>query len=146
MIEMGISAAQTTVEKMKHFAASPLGIFFYAAVPGMVGIIILLGFMAAVIFPSDLPNTLPFIIAFNSAASGYGLVDKGGDNYPGKRPTLFIIALVMTVTGCSAITIFCPWESLVEGERYFICASSAIIFTFFGAWLGSKSKKLSKPS
>ncbi len=131
-----------TSAKMRHFAASPFGIFLYAAIPGMTGIVILLAFMAAVVSPANLPITLPFIIAFNSAAGGYGLIDKGGENYPGKRPVLFIIALVLTVTGCSAVTIFCPWESLIEAERYFICFSSALLFTFFGAWIGSKSKKL----
>jgi hypothetical protein len=136
--------AQLTVEKIKQFIASPAGVFLYTVITGIIGIIILLAFLSMVLAPSVLPAALPVIIAFNCATGGYSLTDKSKTRQSLQKIPLGLIAVILTVAGCSALIIFCPWESIFEARRYLISGSSALIFTFFGAWIAAKSKSLNR--
>ena len=146
MIDICTTGAQVMMEKLKQFMASPLGVFLYALVTGMVGIIILLAFLSMVVSPSVLPMILPGIIAFNAAAGGYSLVEKNEGETGFPKIALVAIAGLLTITGCSVLTLFCPWEPLVDGIRYLVSILSALVFTFFGAWIAGKSKSLNRSS
>ncbi len=141
MIDIYTNGAQVTVEKIKQFVASPVGVFLYAFITGAIGIVLLLGFSSMIWSSTALATILPAIIAFNCAAGGYSLIDKN------KAPTLpkvslILLAALLTITGCSTIIVFCPWESLFDVNRYLISATAAVIFTIFGAWIAWKSKNL----
>lgn len=144
MIDVYTNGVQLTVEKIKQLAATPVGVFLYAFVTGAVGIVILLAFLSLFVSTAALPMVLPALIAFNCAAGGYSIVSKEEVNKPLPKISLFCIALFLTITGCIAILFFCPWESLVNVNRYIICGSAALIFTFFGAWIASKNNHLNK--
>ena len=146
MIDICTTGAQVMMEKLKQFMASPLGVFLYALVTGMVGIIILLAFLSMVVSPSVLPMILPGIIAFNAAAGGYSLVEKNKGEAGVPKIALVAIAGLLTITGCSVLTLFCPWEPLVDGIRYLVSILAALVFTFFGAWIAGKSKSLNRSS
>jgi hypothetical protein len=141
MIDIYTNGAQVTVEKIKQFVASPVGVFLYAYITGAIGIVLLLGFSSMIWSSTALATILPAIIAFNCAAGGYSLIDK---NKTATLPkiTLILLAALLTITGCSIIIVFCPWESLFDVNRYLISASAAMIFTIFGAWIAWKSKIL----
>ncbi len=144
MIEICINGAQGTMEKLKNFMASPTGLFLSAFVTGLVGIVLLLAFLSMVIAPSALLLILPGIIAFNGAAGGYSLTEKTEGAFPKKKIALSCLAALLTVTGCSVITLFCPWEPLLDGGRYLISGLSTLTFTFFGSWIADKSKSLKR--
>lgn len=146
MIDISTTGAQVMMEKLKQFMASPMGVFLYALVTGMVGIIILLAFLSMVLAPSVIPVILPGIVAFNAAAGGYSLVEKQKGEPRLPKIALVAIAALLTITGCSAVTLFCPWEPLLDGVRYLVSTLSALVFTFFGAWIASKSKSLNRSS
>lgn len=131
---------------IKQLSSSPAGIFLYSLVTGIVGVIILLGFFSMLISATVLNVLLPVIIAFNSAASGYGFVDKRGSTTPYQKIPLFAIAVLLTLTGCFCITFFNPWEPLLNGWQYLISATAALFSTFFGAWLAVKTRKNDRPS
>ena len=141
MIDIYTNGAQVTVEKIKQFVASPVGVFLYAYITGAIGIVLLLGFSSMIWSSTALTTILPAIIAFNCAAGGYSLIDK---NKTATLPkvTLILLAALLTITGCSIIIVFCPWESLFDVNRYLISATAAMIFTIFGAWIAWKSKNL----
>lgn len=145
MIDIYTNGTQTTVKKIKQFIASPTGIFLYAFITGAIGIIILLAFLAMVLSLSALPMALPAIIAFNGAASGYSLTDKG-NTVTMQKISLAMVALLLTFTGCVAIVFFCPWEPLFDVRRYGISAGATLICTFFGAWIACKSNILNRTS
>lgn len=141
MIDIYTNGAQLTVEKIKHFMASSTGIFLYAFITGAIGIVLLLGFASMIWSATALPTLLPAIIAFNCAAGGFSLIDK---NKTATLPKISLILLtaLLTITGCSIVVVFCPWESLFDVNRYSISAIAAIIFTIFGAWIASKNKNI----
>lgn len=143
MIDIYTNGAQLTVEKIKQFAASPTGVFLYAFITGAIGIILLLGFASMIWSAPTLPTILPAIIAFNCAAGGFSLIDK---NKAATLPKISLILLttLLTITGCSIIIVFCPWESLFDVNRYGISAIAAIISTVFGAWIASKNKNINR--
>ncbi|MFT5701428.1 MAG: FtsH-binding integral membrane protein [Desulforhopalus sp.] len=144
MIDTYSDGVQSTVEKIKTFFASPTGIFLYAFFTGAVGIVLLLAFLSMIVTPSVLPMALPAIIAFNCAAGGYSLTDKNHNETSLPKISLGMIATLLTITGCTTIVVFSPWEALFDSNRYLICGISALIFTFFGAWIASKSKKINR--
>lgn len=146
MIDECYNGARYTVDKIKEFTASPLGVLLYSLVTGVIGIIILLGFISLVLSPSALTPILPVIIAFNGAASGYSLIDRGTINFPHRKSVLVLIAALLTITGCSVITLFCPWEPLFHPTRYLIVGLSTTVFTFFGAWIAVKSNNMNRSS
>ena len=129
-----LKGAQVTVEKIKQFVASPTGVFLYAYITGAIGIVLLLGFASMIWSATALPSILPAIIAFNCAAGGFSLIDK---NKAATVPKISLILLttLLTITGCSIIIVFCPWESFFNLNRYLISAIAAMIFTVFGAWI-----------
>ena len=146
MLNICVDNARVTMENLKQVLASPLGIFFYALLSGMIGIVIVLAFFSMILAESVLPFALPFIISFNAATSGFYLVDKGGLGFPQLRISLLVISVLLVVTGCFAITILLPWESMLDGVRYLITGVPALVCTFFGAWIGSKSKNKDRAS
>lgn len=144
MLENCMNGAQEVVEKLKQFIASPRGVFLSAFVSGLVGIVLLLAFLSMMLSPSALLFFLPAIISFNGAAGGYSLTDKTEGAFPHKKIALICLAALLTAAGGSVITLFCPWEPLVDGSRYLISGVSTLICTFLGSWIADKSRSLKK--
>ena len=144
MIDMYTNGAQITVEKIKQFFATPFGVFLYALVTGAIGIVILLGFLSMFVSTAALPMALPLLIAFNSAAGGYSLTDKSATEKGAGLPTLLLMAVLLTISGFSAIIFFCPWENPLDLGRLLICTTAALISTFLGAWIARKNKNLNR--
>lgn len=143
MIDIYTSGAQVTVEKIKQFLASPIGSFLYAFVTGAIGIVILLAFLSMFVSTAALPMALPALIAFNCAAGGYSLTDKNKIN---QLPTfsLCLMAILLTTAGCTVLLFFCPWENLINVNRYLICGTVALICTFVGGWIARKNRQLNR--
>ncbi len=138
------SGARYTMEKIKQFGSSPVGIFLYSLGTGIIGVVILLGFLSMIFSASNLPLLLPAILAFNGASSGYSLVDKRPEGFAYKNLTLIALALPLSLAGILTISLFCPWEPLLDGRRFVIAISSTLLFTFLGAWIGTKKKKINR--
>jgi len=146
MLDTCVDGARVAVENIKRAAASPLGIFVYAALSGMIGIVILVAFFSMVFSGSTLLMILPVIISFNAAASGYGIVDKGGCDFPRLKVSLIAISGLLAATGCFSIIVFFPWEATTVGIHFLIGSLAALAFSFFGAWLVAKSKNVNSTS
>lgn len=146
MIEICQNGVKNTMGRIKQFTTSPTGIFLYSLVTGAMGIIILLTFFSMLFTSSALTILLPVIVAFNSAAGGYGFVDKTASNIPNQKLVLFSIAVLLTLTGCFFINLFNPWEPLLDGWRYLVSFASALFSTFFGGWLAVKNRRHTKSS
>lgn len=140
MLDITLDGARVAVEYLKRVFASPGGIFFSAALSGMVGIVLVLAFFSLLFASSSLPVLLPFILAFNAASSGFYLVDKGGRNFPHLRVSLIVLGCLLAAAGCLSISVLLPWEPMMDGIRSLISGLSALAFSFFGAWIGSRNK------
>lgn len=146
MLDLCTTGAQITVERIKSFMASGVGVYLWSLVTGMIGILILFLFVSMVLSPSVTLLLLPAIVAFNGAGSGYALTDKYKGDYSHRHFALISQALLLTLFGCVAIVFFCPWEPLFDTGRLLISAAAALIFTFAGNWIAQKSKKLHRSS
>jgi len=144
MIDMYTNGIQSLVEKMKVFIASPMGVFLYAIITGAIGIVILLAFLSMFVSTAALPMALPALVAFNCAAGGYSITDKTKTDNRLPKISLCLMTILLTVTGCTTLLFFCPWENLFNINRYLICGSAALIFTFLGAWIARKNRQLNR--
>lgn len=146
MIDICTNGAKNMMDRIKQFSSAPTGIFLYSLLTAIVGVIILLAFFSMIFTGSVLTVLLPIIVGFNSAAGGYGFVDKTASDTPHQKLVLFGIAVLLTITGCFFITLFNPWEPLLDGWRSLISFTSALFSTFFGGWLAVKNKKHARSS
>lgn len=142
-MEMYESSSRAVVEMMRSFMASPTGIFLYATVTGVVGILVLLIFLSLFVAPNDLVIFLPFIAAFNGAASGFSITGKEA-SFTHRKTAFLVITALLTVTGCFLLTLFCPWELFVDVDRLFTTGAFTLIATWFGGWIGQKNKSYKK--
>lgn len=128
------------VEKIKSLFATPVGVFLHTVVTEIVGMLILLMFLSTVLELQVLPMILPAIIALNGAAGGYRL---GGSEIvaPWRKTALTASAVLLTICGCAAIIVFCPWEPLVS-SRCLVWGLVALVFTFFGSWIARENNRL----
>ena len=146
MLDFYIDSARVVIENVKKAFATPFGIFVYSAATGMMGVILLLFFFSMLFSGSSLALALPMILAFNGACCGYGIVDRGGTDFPGLTMALAVISLLLLVTGYVALGLLVPWESFTGGIRLFISGCLVVGFSFFGTWIARKNKKLQNKS
>ncbi len=144
MIDICITGAQLSLERMKALARTPLGIFLHTAFTANVGIIILMVFFAMVVSPTALKILLPGIIGFNSAMAGFNIINKGGILFPWKKFCLIAMAAILGVTGCLAFFVLYPWEPVFDKGRCLASGGSALALMFLGAWLATTSTHLNK--
>lgn len=144
MIEIYSSGARYTVEKLKQFSLSPFGLFLYAVTVSVFGILILLMFMATFVQTAALPMAVPVVVGFNAALCGFNLSNRATVEVPCKNLQLFLLASCLCLTGCFVITLFCPWESFLDGRRIAISGLAALSLTYLGSWIAIKSKNINR--
>ncbi|RUM36296.1 MAG: hypothetical protein DSY57_05825 [Desulfobulbus sp.] len=146
MLDFYVDSARVAIENIKKAFATPMGVFVYSAVTGMIGVVILLFFFSMLLAGSSLATALPAILAFNGACCGYGIVDRGGTDFPRLTMVLVIISLLLLATGYAALGLLVPWESFTGGIRLLISGCLVVGFSFFGTWIARKNKKLQTKS
>lgn len=146
MLDFYVDTARVAMENIKKAFATPFGVFVYSAATGMMGVIILLFFFSMLFSGSTLAMTLPLILSFNAATCGYGIVDKGGPDFPHLILGLFVISLLLIIAGYSALVLLVPWESFAGTTRWLISGALVFLFSFFGAWIGRKNKNMKDKS
>jgi len=129
------------VEKMKSLLRTPAGVLVHTAVTSLGGVVVLLLFLASVLSSQALLFALPAILAFNGAAGGFGLADKE-EFFPYQKTGRVVLAGLLTVAGCTAIVLFCPWEPLFDLTRYLTSGAATLASTLFGGWIAKKNKRL----
>ena len=142
MLDVYTEGVKYCLERIKQAAASPPGIFLYAALSGMIGIVILLAFFSMILSGSSLVLILQGVISFNAAASGYYLVDKGGTSFPFTKTCLIVISALMVLTGRLSSVVILPWDIVTDSVSFLISGLLALCFSFFGAWIAAKSKRI----
>ena len=146
MLDFYMDSARVALENVKKAFSTPFGIFIYALVTGMVGGVLLLFFFSMIFSGSSLAMTLPPILAFNGASCGYGIVDKGGEDFPRLTVALGVISLMLLVTGYVVLGLLVPWESFISTIRLLISGFLVVSFSYFGTWIARKNKSLPKES
>ena len=125
------------VEKIKGLFRTTTGFFIYTAVTTIGGIFVLLLFLSMLLPPAGLVFSLPIILAFNGAIGGYEIADRRTFPYQGIGRLALVVLLC--ITGCSAIVLFCPWEPLFDSTRYLVSGLATLFSATFGAWIAKKN-------
>lgn len=144
MIDICTAGARVSVERLKNLSRTPFGVFLQAALSSCAGIVILLVFLGMIFSPAALQIMLAPIIGFNTAISGYSLLEKGGRSIRAEKLRLIAMAVLLSVTGCLALFLMHPWLEFKNSLILLTYGGSALAATFFGAWLATKNKKLNK--
>lgn len=132
--------------RVKQFLASGAGIFTYALVTGGVGIFLLLAFTTLLFGSANLVLILPAIVAFNAAASGFSVVDRGKTTTRESLASLAILMLLLATMGTLSLALFAPWESFFEMKRFMINTFAALAGSLSGAWVASKNNAIKRSS
>lgn len=131
------------LEMIRRFFMSPVGMFLYAAISSTIGILILLLFLSFLVPSADLVIFLPFLVAFNAAASGFAVTGKGVV-FQWRKTVFLILAVLLTLVGCFLITLFCPWEPFWLADRWFTTVVFSWAAIWLGGWIGDKNLQLKK--
>ena len=81
---------------LTRIGASRLGRTLSRVAVGIIGVMILAGFLAALLTPKAVETLFPVIVGFNTALTGYSVIDKTRDAYKHKR---------LIATGAGAIVV-----------------------------------------
>ncbi len=125
---------------LRNCIHSPLGSYISTLFTGVLGIVLLLTFFSTILSPAITLLTLPMVVSFNCAMCGYSITEKRTKRNNLPRIPLLNVAAILTIVGCSIVTLFYPWEPLMDGMRYLITGSCAVVFSFFGSWIAIKNK------
>jgi hypothetical protein len=116
--------------------ASRLGRTLSRVVVGIVGVLILAGFLAAMLTPKAVETLFPVIVGFNTALTGYSVIDKTRNAYEHKRLVAtgagFLVVLLATL---AANLLFWQMAGVIPigADKLWVLLPVGI----FTSWLGS---------
>ena len=121
------------------------GRFAYAVFSGVCGTLLLVMFCAAFLDLYQVMKYLPWMIAFNTAMTGFSLIEKTRDRIVHKHLSALCAGLVNTVLTCGLLTIFTFYflgENLLGFRMILFLLSIGAVCSVLGAWLAVKHFKL----
>jgi len=77
--------------------ASRLGRTLGRIAVGVVGVLILAGFLSALFTPTATATLFPLIVGFNTALTGYGVVDKTRNGFERKRMVAMTAGVIVVL-------------------------------------------------
>jgi hypothetical protein len=117
-------------------SASPLGRTLGRIGVGIVGVLILAGFLAMLLTLKAVETLFPVIVGFNTALTGYGVIDKTRDAYTHKR-------LIATGAGAGVVLLGTVATNLLFWQMAGLAPIGAgklwvlLPVGLFTSWLGS---------
>jgi hypothetical protein len=140
MIDIYRDAVRLATHQWSLFLRSPAGIYLYSLVTGIMGIAILLFFSAMVFSAEAVDMLLPLIVAFNSASSGFALIDRATKPLQSTYPfRLFILAILLAITGLLGFFFLIPRIQAGILLHYIMVPALSLTAAFIGAWLAKKT-------
>jgi hypothetical protein len=119
-----------------NIGASRLGRTLGRVAVGIVGVLILAGFLAALLTPKAVVTLFPVIVGFNTALTGYSVIDKTRDAYKHKR-------LIATGAGAVVVLLATLATNLLFWQTAGVISMDAgklwvlLPVGIFTSWLGS---------
>lgn len=130
----------------EYFSAKPLGACVIRSISiGVGGILLLILFLMTFLHIMEALKFIPWIIAFNSALTGYGLVEKtaGQLKYPRLSAALAGISVVLISSGGLAlINLLQVGEVLIHTGDLIVYLLCGVVFSFLGSILALKYLRL----
>ena len=124
-----------------------LGKFAYCILTGVFGVAVLAMFLAVFIELYRVVPFVPWIIAFNSAMTGYSLMDKTRDTLKYKQVSSIIAGILNVIITCLLLSIFSLYffgENLFSIWDFALFLIIGIVCSELGALLAIKYFKLKR--
>lgn len=124
----------------KLFSSLPAK-FIYSILVGIVGALIVTFFLSFLMFEETLLKIMPLVLGFNTAMTGYSLIDKTEDRLPWRSICVVSACLLVVLPVCLLFNQFNQFasitlsQSMIYGLIGGVCSSS-------GSWLAMKSRNL----
>jgi hypothetical protein len=123
------------------------GKFAYSILAGVIGTILIFLFLNTFLHVFEAVRFLPWIIAFNTAITGYSLLDKTRDQLRHKHIAAMSAGIVNVIITCAVFTslfIYLIGESLFSPWDLVLFFAIGIVCSELGALLAIKYFKLKK--
>ena len=117
----------------------------YAVFSGVCGTLLLVMFCAAFLDLYQVVKYLPWMIAFNTAMTGFSLIEKTRDSIGHKHLAALCAGLVNVVLTCVIFMIFSLYflgENLIGSRMILFLLIIGAVCSAIGAWLAVKYFKL----
>ena len=112
---------------------------------GVGGILLLVLFLMTFLHVIEVLKFIPWIIAFNSAFTGFGLVDKTTDQLKHPRTSAVMAGITMVLIstgGLALINLLQVGEIMIYTGDLILYLGCGIVFSFTGAVLAIKNLRL----
>lgn len=94
------------IDTIIEFWSTAYGKIIYSILAGVVGVIVLAAFSNMLVPPAASLKFLPFIIAFNTALTGYMVIDKTREFFQHKRVVAIFAGVMATLLAFVALNTF----------------------------------------
>jgi len=124
-----------------------LGKFAYSILAGVFGVIVLVMFFTVFIELYRIVPFVPWIIAFNTAMTGYSLIDKTRDTLKYKQVSSISAGILNVIITCLLLSIFSLYffgENLFSIWDFALFLIIGIVCSELGALLAIKYFKLKR--
>jgi len=114
----------------------------FAVFSGVIGTLVLTAFGAAVTEVYRVADYLPLIIAFNTAMTGFSLLDKSGRLIMRRHlaaATAGIANVGITLAALTLLSNYFAGENLIGLSRWGLCFAIGAACGAFGGWLAMKA-------
>ena len=121
------------------------GQFAYAVFSGICGTLILVVFLNAILNVFQVMNLLPFIVAFNTAMTGYSLIDKCRERIRRKYAWALFAGLITVVFSAGLLVLFSLYflgDNLLGPKLFLFLIIIGAVCSELGALLAVKYLKI----
>lgn len=124
-----------------RFCASRSGQTLGRVVVGVIGVLILAAFLAALFTVGAVTTLFPVVVGFNTALTGYGIVDKTREGYRRKRLVAVGAGMVVVLAGTVATNLLF-WQlagaAPIRADLLWVLLPVGIVTSWLGAALAIK--------
>lgn len=128
-----------------RLGATRLGQTLYSICVGVVGTLILVGFLSSFMAPTAMDALLPFIIGFNTALTGYNVIEKTRGAFRHRRLVAVGAGLTVVLVAAAAMNLIF-WRlagiGLVSMGKFWILIIVGSVASWLGGVLAIKYLKL----
>ena len=124
--------------ELKRLAFSVTGRFISSVLDGVIGSIILILFCSLLVAENNLLRFVPWILAFNTATSGYSFLNKCEKRRSGTMIYAVCAGLLVVVPVCLFFNYFFGHTETVTAYRGALFMAIGFIASGCGAWLAIK--------
>jgi hypothetical protein len=114
------------------------GAIIYSILVGMGGALILMIYLDGMLAIESLMKWIPWILGFNTAITGYSLIDRTRGRLPNQRIYAVGSGTLVVVTVCLVLTLTSEFGDIVTCSQLVMYGIIGVIFSGIGGWVSIK--------